>query len=117
MSGPAMQKALDHIGDEFRPERKDRKSILLQGHRVKTMVEAGRYSFPEACRLMLVDGHQVMDALNWLIDDNARMNVRFDTDTNYQQPHDYVMVGWFQDQSEAMLTNTAEVVQLQARAS
>jgi len=106
MPSPAMTKALDHVSDEFRPERQQRRQIILQGHRVMSLVEAGRYSFPEACRLMEVDEQKITDAHLWLFHDNARMNDIFDTDIHFMSPADYVMTGWFAEQQRVQHSAT-----------
>jgi hypothetical protein len=79
MTGPAMQKALNHVTEAFRPERTERSDILMQGHRVKALVEGKRYSFTEACRQMEVEPVQVLNAAEWLAQDNARLNARFNS--------------------------------------
>jgi hypothetical protein len=106
----AMDKACEHISDAFRKDHKDRVQILLNGHRAQTLVEAGRYSFAEACRLMNVSAASVADALDWLIDDNARLNATYDSQAHGQTPGDYTMVGWFAEQDEAMKGSTAMVI-------
>jgi hypothetical protein len=108
MTGQAMQKALDHIGDAFREERKERQHIVLQGRRVQELVEAGRYSFPEACRKMQVDAEQVAESFFWLIDDNARLNVLYNTTTHRQSSFDFMMVGWFGEQAQKQ--HSAQVI-------
>jgi hypothetical protein len=43
MTNKALDKCLAQIGDAFRPERKERQTTVISGHRVKALVEAGRY--------------------------------------------------------------------------
>ena len=94
MTGPAMQKALDQIGDAFRPERKERQAIILTGHRVKTLVQDGRYSFAEACRLLKLSKGQVAEAFKWLVADNARMNAAYNSEVHGMNAQDYFMLGF-----------------------
>lgn len=110
MTNKALENACDHIADAFRPERQQQTSNLFAGHRVKVLVDEGRYGFPEACRLLEVDAEQITQALKWLIDDNARLNATYDWYVHQQTPGDYIMVGWFKEQADA--TRSDNVVAL-----
>jgi hypothetical protein len=101
-SNQALNRALDEITDTFRPERKEKETILLNGHRVMQLVKAGRYSFENACIVLRTFPMDVREAFNWLQDDNARLNVRFDTDIHGLGPRDYIMVGWFNESLSAV---------------
>lgn len=112
----ALEKACEQISDAFREERKEYQRILSQGHHVKAMVAAGRYSFHEACKVMDVTAFQVRDAHFWLIDDNARMNVKYDVDCHHTYPADYIMAGWMTEQEEARVVPFPRQMAIQSSA-
>jgi hypothetical protein len=94
MTGPAMQKCLDTIADVFRPERKQREFIVFQGLRVHELVEAGRYSFEEACKLLDVSEARLGVALFWLKEDDARI-LREHAYTTLSRAHAFETLAWF----------------------
>lgn len=110
----AMARTCKQMEDAFCPERRAQNEILLAGYRVQSLVEGRRYSFPEAVRLMKVDATQVKVALDFLADDNDRMNATYGTDIHGVRIDDYVMVKWFREQEEDQAT--AEVIEFPAGA-
>lgn len=109
MTNPILERTLLQIQDEFRQERKDRKHILLQALRVKALVEGERHEFTEACKLMNITPPQVEQAFLWLQDDNVRMNIVYDSSVHSLKPHEYMMIGWFNDQANAKVIKFGEV--------
>jgi hypothetical protein len=97
----AIDKALAHIEDAFRQERKDKLSIMADGHRVKFLVDRGRFGFREACREAGVDATKIKEAFDWFVDDNARLNPTHNSNVHKMDLCDYTVVGWFQEQEEA----------------
>lgn len=95
----ALDRCLALIGETFRPERKERESVILSGHRVQALVEAGRYDFTEACRLLEVDAEKVSATLEWLIEDNSHMNAIHECYTHECSSNAFMMVGWFKEQT------------------
>lgn len=97
-SFPVLQKTIMHIQDAFRDERKKNASILLNAHRIKELVDNGRYDFHTACKLLKTSSLEVKTALLWMIEDNARLNSAYDTQVHAQPAMDYITAGWFHDQ-------------------
>lgn len=99
-----MNKALEQTGrqieDAFRPERLTRTHILANGHKIKYLVESGRYDYHGACKALLTNAKQVEEAFMWLQDDSTRLNVEYDTYVHGLDPADYMMLGWINEQEE-----------------
>lgn len=110
----AVQNAEAHIADAFRPERKAQDAVLLAGYRIKELVQAGRYSFPEACRLLGVEKGQVASAFAWVGDDNYRMNRVHKCEVHDMHTRDYFLLGWFNDEESCLEDN---VIQFPGRAA
>lgn len=99
----AIENAIAHVTDTFRPERKAYTHTLCMAHHVKEMTEAGRYSFSYACKSMQVTSHDAEAALMWVVGDNARLNDIYDTDIHHLNPSDYILVGWMNEQEAAKI--------------
>ena len=104
----AMQKAELMIADAFRPERKERAATILSGHRIKMLVQAGRYTFPEACRLLEIQRGQVAEAYKWLDADNARMNRAYGTELYGLTAGDLFMKAFFSDEEACLSDNVVQ---------
>lgn len=100
MTNQALEAAKAQIADAFRAERKERTHALAHGHRVKFLAEDGLYAYFDACKALEVNAQVVFDAVQWLIDDNARMNVTYGVETHHLSPSDYVLSGWMREQEE-----------------
>ena len=102
----AIEQAEKQIADAFRPERRIRTSLLNNGHKIKYLVESGRYDFYDACNALLTNAKQVEEAFMWLQDDNSRMNVEYDTYVHGLDPDDYMMLGWINEQEANKIIST-----------
>lgn len=100
MTNQALENAKAEIADAFRAERKERTHIIAQGHRVKFLVQDGGRGYYDACQQMEVTHPMVADAFYWLVDDNSRMNAKYEVSTHRMTPGDYIMVGWFLEQED-----------------
>lgn len=100
----ALEKALKHVEDTFRTERQEKLSIILTGHRIKKLVEDGRYDYHDAVKALGVNVGEVYAAHYWLIDDNARLNALYECEIHRQLPSDWIMVGWMKDEEEKKIT-------------
>lgn len=103
MTNQALTDACQHIEETFRPERKQRDQLLLNGHRIMQLVQGERYEFTEACLIFDVRVSALEEALGWLIDDNVRLNAKYETSVHHQSPLDYIMVGWMKDEEAAKI--------------
>jgi hypothetical protein len=106
----AFEKCSAAIEDAFRPDRKARHQIVSQGHHVHALVEGKRYGFAEACRLMEVDVRLVAQAMQWLEQDNSRMNAKFGGRLHHLRGYDYELLQWMNIQTAAL--PSAEVVSI-----
>jgi hypothetical protein len=98
MSSPAMQKCLDHIGDAFKPERKANANILLQGCRLKELVDGGRCGFNKACVLLKIKPEDIWSAFRWMQEDNKRLNEKFKTRIHNTPRYHWEVMGWLRKQ-------------------
>jgi hypothetical protein len=99
----ALDRACAHIGDAFRPERKQRESVILSGHRVQSLVEAGRSDFTEACRALEVDAQSVETAHLWLVEDGCRLNETYGTKLHERSNEEYKLIVWMVEQEQAKI--------------
>jgi hypothetical protein len=75
----ALDRALSHIADTFRDERKAHvRNILNFAHAVE-LSEAGRFTMQEAMQQMSLTGDAVRESVLWLETDNADLNRLYET--------------------------------------
>jgi hypothetical protein len=101
----AMQRAESHVAAAFRPERKERTAFILSGHKIKALVQAGRYPFPEACRLFGIAPGQIEEAHEWLRQDNYRLNRVYDTEVHGLTVEDLFMKAFFSHEEACLESN------------
>jgi hypothetical protein len=72
--GLAAEKAIAHIADTFRSERKSHVRNILNFAHAVDLSEAGRYTLQEALRQMNLTGDAVRASVSWLETDNGDLN-------------------------------------------
>lgn len=90
----ALETLLNHVGDAFRPERREYQAQIHTACMIVDLVQAHKMTFQQALEQFEADPKELLWAFDWMKLDNAAMNYKYDSDALHLYPHEVKTLEW-----------------------